>query len=438
MADNNNNNNGHPDDIDKPLLDLRKQDFEVHSPVPLNPIDDFRNFGLRPEFLLALDANHFKKPAKIQQYAIPAIMQHRDKSFIGQAQSGSGKTLAFVISMLSAVDERLERAQILCIGPTREIVMQNYEVACKIAANSKIDIFLDVPETKWPKVIKQQVIIGTPGRISSSLDKDKFDGHGIKIFVVDEADEMLDLQGQREQVLKIFSFLSPNCQFCLFSATFNPAVKEFCKEIIKEPCIKLFLKTEELKVEKLIHTRLVCREDSEKFGLLNEIFSYVNIGQCIIFAHTRKRVREIYQFLKEKGHEVSRIYGHDMSAADRDKTIKDFREGKNRILVSTNVLARGIDVLQVSLVINFDIPLTRDSRPDAETYLHRVGRTARYDKPGLAINFVHDDFSAQGLRFIANTFTLTVRDIGTQQLSQIAEELKKMENMYKKHEKKKN
>jgi ATP-dependent RNA helicase DDX19/DBP5 len=127
-----------------------------------------------------------------------------------------------------------------------------------------------------------------------------------------------------------------------------------------------------------------------------------------------------------------------MTAADRDKTIKDFREGKNRILVSTNVLARGIDVLQVSLVINFDIPLTRDNRPDAETYLHRVGRTARYDKPGLAINFVHDDFSAQSLRFIANTFTLNIQEIGTQHLSQVGEELEKMENMYKKHEKKKN
>jgi ATP-dependent RNA helicase DDX19/DBP5 len=128
---------------------------------------------------------------------------------------------------------------------------------------------------------------------------------------------------------------------------------------------------------------------------------------------------------------VSLLHGADMAAATRDLTIQNFKEGKNRILVSTNVLARGIDVLQVSLVINFDLPLTRDGRPDAETYLHRVGRTARYNKPGLAINFVHDDFSAQTLRIIENTYSLTITTINVDQLSDVGEKLERMANSYK-------
>jgi ATP-dependent RNA helicase DDX19/DBP5 len=398
-------------------------------------LEDFSQLGLKSDLLDGIYAAKFQKPAQIQQLAIPAILQNPDKSFIGQAQSGSGKTLAFIISMLSVVDDSKEETQALCIAPTRELVVQNFQVASKLAETTNIKILLDVPESRVPDKFKQQIVIGTPGRINSSLLKQRFMGYNLRMFVIDEADEMLNLQGQKEQVMKIFSKLSPNCQFCLFSATFNPTVRELCTEIIREPSIKLFLKPDELTVEKLIQTKIICKEE-EKFSILNEVFSYVNIGQCIIFALSRRRAREIHQFLISRGHGVSLLHGADMAAATRDITIQNFKEGKNRILVSTNVLARGIDVLQVSLVINFDLPLTRDGRPDAETYLHRVGRTARYNKPGLAINFVHDDFSAQTLRIIENTYSLTITTISPDQLSDVGEKLERMATSYK--DKKKN
>lgn len=418
-------------DVDAPdfELDLRKQEFEL-DPPDLQAVDDFTKLGLSEQLVEGLFANKYKAPAKIQQYAIPAITQHRDKSFIGQAQSGSGKTLAFVVSMLAIVDERLFEPQALCIAPTRELVMQNYDVAVKLAERTNIKILLDVPEATIPSRITQQIIIGSPGRINNNIAKGRLPLHHMKIFVIDEADEILNLQGQKEQVMKIFPRLPKNAQICLFSATFNEQVKQLAKEIIKEPSSKIFLKKEELSVEKLIQIKIHCADDMDRYRVLNEIYSQVNIGQSIIFTHTRNKAKEVYKFLKDHGHEVSMLYGAEMLPSLRDQTIKSFRAGKNRILVSTNVLARGIDVLQVSLVINFDIPLNRDRNPDPETYLHRVGRTARYNKPGLAINLIYDEYSSQALRVIANTFQLNIQEIKTDQLEQIGEKLEVMQNNY--------
>jgi len=425
------------EDTDKPSfdLDLRKQEFEIQSPVELEPCDDFSKLGLRDDILQGI-FQHYKTPAKIQQLAIPAIIKHRDKSFIGQAQSGSGKTLAFVISMLSIVDDRIQEPQALCIAPTRELVMQNYTVAKKLTEKSNIQILLDVPEERIPAKITHQIVIGSPGRIFGSIDRGKLPTSLLKMFVIDEADDILAFQGQKEQLMKIFPRLPKDCQVCLFSATFDESVKALSREIIKEPCIKLFLKKEELSVEKLIQTKIICATEQDKFRVLNEIFSHVSVGQCIIFAHTRQKARAIYKFLQDNQHEVSILYGADMPPEQRDKTISNFRLGKNRILVSTNVLARGIDVLQVSLVINFDIPMNKDRNPDPDTYLHRVGRTARFNKPGLAINFIHDDYSAQNLRIIANTYSLNIQEIKTDQLSEIGDKLEQMQNSYKKFEKK--
>jgi len=315
------------------------------------------------------------------------------------------------------------------------LVMQNYDVAKILAAKTKVQILLDVPEQNIPNKITHQIIIGTPGRINNTFAKGKIAPENLRIFVIDEADDILALQGQKDQLMKVWPKLPKSCQICLFSATFNDQVKLLAKEIIREPSIKIFLKKEELSVEKLIQTKIVCGGESDKERVLNEIFSHVNVGQCIIFVYTRRKARELFTFLKRNQHEVSVLYGADMPPADRDRTIKDFRAGKNRILVSTNVLARGIDVLQVSLVINYDIPLNKDRQPDPETYLHRVGRTARYNKPGLAINFVHDDYSAQNLRVIANTFGLNIEEIRIDQLLEVGEKLERMQSSYNKFSK---
>jgi len=418
-------------DVDNSDIDLRPEFVVEANGIDVNPINEFSKMNLRENILSGV-LSQYKTPSHIQQWAIPSILKHPDKSFIGQAQSGSGKTAAFVISMLQAVDESKNQTQALCVAPTRELVIQTYTVAKLLAQETGIKILLDVPEENLPSVINHHIVIGSPGRIIHSLDKGKLKSSALKIFVIDEADQMLAVQGGNTQTMKIFAKIPQSCQICLFSATFNDTVKSFSKEIIREPSIKIFVKREELSVEKLIQTQIVCNSVDHKFQILLQIFSFVNVGQAIIFAHTRQMAKAIYEFLRKNNFEVSLLHGGDMKPDIRDRTIKDFRDGKNRILVSTNVLARGIDVLQVSLVINYDIPLDQFRNPDPETYLHRVGRTARYNKPGLAINFVHDDYSSQALRVIINTYALKIQEIRPDQLGEIGEKLEKMESSYNK------
>jgi ATP-dependent RNA helicase DDX19/DBP5 len=358
---------------------------------PLHSVKEWNQLGLSKHLLDALAEINFKRPSKIQGLAITAILKQPYKNFIGQAQSGTGKTASFLLSMLTRVDPAIAKPQILCLAPTRELARQIFEVAQKLAKYTTILFGLAIPsDKKGLPTLSQQIIIGTTGTVSLLLEKGRLAFSEIKMIVLDEADEMLFKQGEDQQAIKILKKFK-NPQICLFSATFNEKVKEFIHKNIPPPLVEISVPVEKLSLEALKQMYIDCKSEDKKMEVLHNLYSHVTVGQSIIFAQTRSKATVLKQFLKEKGHEVSLLHGGGKVYRTRDSILDSFKKGKSRILVTTNLLARGVDVLQVSLVINFDLPINVDKTPDYETYLHRIGRSARYGKPGLAINFVHDD-----------------------------------------------
>jgi ATP-dependent RNA helicase DDX19/DBP5 len=207
----------------------------------------------------------------------------------------------------------------------------------------------------------------------------------------------------------------------LFSATFKDEVGQFAEKVVPHPKVTIRLKPEELTLDKIKQYYIPCTSELHKIQVLSEIFTILITGSTIVFVQTRKAARELTEHMKKEGHEVSLLHGNDMAPEERDKIIDEFRESKTRILITTNVLARGIDILQVSLVINFDLPTTVDNKPDPETYLHRIGRSGRFGRHGLAINLVHDARSKEILDAIQNYFKKPIKELPVDQLEHLKE-----------------
>jgi len=367
----------------------------------------------------------YDRPSQIQATAIPAILANPVQNFIGQAQSGSGKTAAFSLSILSRIDERLRDLQAIIVAPTRELTRQIYDNVVSLAKHTQIQSLCVLKNTKLSRPIYQQVIVSTPGSILHAIEKKYVDTKYVRIFVLDEADELLRLQQGGNQSEKILKRLPESCQICLFSATFNEMVREFANKIIKSPKIKILIPPEKLSLDKLSQYYIKCKNEQHKLEVLDKIFGNVSVGQTIIFVHTREKARYLYHFMKEKGHEISVLHG-EMLEDERDTTMDNFRVGANRVLISTNLLARGLDVLKVSLVINFDVPMDKNNRADPETYLHRIGRSARWKNPGLAISFVHDRESDDKLKEIAGRYNKIIKELSADQLEMVAQMLEQM------------
>eukprot|EP01126_Amoeba_proteus_P048226 TRINITY_DN5562_c0_g1_i15.p1 TRINITY_DN5562_c0_g1~~TRINITY_DN5562_c0_g1_i15.p1 ORF type:complete len:245 (-),score=48.42 TRINITY_DN5562_c0_g1_i15:131-865(-) len=243
---------------------------------------------------------------------------------------------------------------------------------------------------------------------------------------------MLAYQGMQEQSMKIHKLLPKNCQMCLFSATFNDVVTTFAKRVIQEPKNEIIVPPPKLTITKLWQFFIRCPTFAAKFEILEEIYSTFAIGQSIIFCQKRETASFLSQKMKEKSFDVSLLHGGDMLPAERDRVMDLFRCGEARVLVTTNVLARGIDVLNVSLVINYDLPVLRDGvTTDKEAYLHRVGRSARYGNSGVALNLVLDS-QVSGIEDLDNYFNPhkdkgpLIREMAKTNLSEINELLEKI------------
>jgi len=228
------------------------------------------------------------------------------------------------------------------------------------------------------------------------------------------------------QAKKIIQRLAPRCQICLFSATFNTKVRDFANALVKAK-VKIEIPPEKLSLDKLYQFFVRCtgqHSEDLRLQVLDDILSTVTVGQTIIFVHTIETGKKILDLMKKKGHALDLLYGRGMEENKRDDIIDAFRFGRNRTLVSTNVIARGLDVLRVSLVINYDVPMDQEGKPDPETYLHRIGRSARWQNPGLAITFVHDKYSYDKICAIANHFTKEIKSRTPESLKQLDKELR--------------
>ncbi|KAJ8684387.1 hypothetical protein QAD02_020179 [Eretmocerus hayati] len=364
---------------------------------PLYSIKSFESLHLKPELLKGVYKMGFNSPSKIQETALPTLLADPPQNMIAQSQSGTGKTAAFVLAMLSRVNPAKPHPQVLCLSPTYELAIQTGEVAARMSQycpEIKLKYAVRGEDLARGSKIEDHIIIGTPGKVLDWAMKFKFfDLKKISVFVLDEADVMIATQGHQDQCIRIHKQLPPTCQMMFFSATYETEVMEFAEIIVPNPIIIRLLKEEE-SLDNIKQYYVKCKSIDEKYQAITNIYGVISIGQAIIFCHTRRTANWLATKMTKDGHAVAILSG-DQTVSERISILDRFRDGLEKVLITTNVLARGIDVEQVTLVVNFDLPMDQHQRADCETYLHRIGRTGRFGKSGIAINLVDSPVAMQ-------------------------------------------
>ncbi|MFT7817077.1 eukaryotic initiation factor 4A-III [Arapaima gigas] len=342
--------------------DMTKVEFETSEEVDVTPT--FDTMGLREDLLRGIYAYGFEKPSAIQQRAIKQIIKGRD--VIAQSQSGTGKTATFCISVLQCLDIQV----LLALGDFMNVQCH----ACIGGTNVGEDIRkLDYG---------QHVVAGTPGRVFDMIRRRSLRTRAIKMLVLDEADEMLN-KGFKEQIYDVYRYLPPATQVCLISATLPHEILEMTNKFMTDP-IRILVKRDELTLEGIKQFFVAVEREEWKFDTLCDLYDTLTITQAVIFCNTKRKVDWLTEKMREANFTVSSMHG-DMPQKERESIMKEFRSGASRVLISTDVWARGLDVPQVSLIINYDLPNNR------ELYIHRIGRSGRYGRKGVAINFVKND-----------------------------------------------
>ena len=347
-------------------------------------IQSWDDLQLDSQILRGIFAYGFEKPSPIQQKAIKPLILGKD--ICAQAQSGTGKTATFTIGALSTIDLTKNTTQVLVLSPTKELTIQTANVfesignmmeglrVQKLYGGSVIEDGSSFSNKKTP-----HVICGCPGRVHDMLRRDRLNARNIKLVILDEADEMLS-SGFKEQVYNIFQFFSSEIQVALFSATLPKSVIPIIHKIMRNP-VRINVKREMLTLEGIKQYYVAMDDDRQKYLTLKNLFSFLAVSQCIIYCNSIKRVADLYEAMKEDEFPVCCIHSN-MDKAAREAAFNNFRTGNSRVLISSNVTARGIDIQQVSVVINFDLPKC------VHTYLHRIGRSGRWGRKGVGINFI--------------------------------------------------
>lgn len=357
--------------------------FETSEDVKVVPT--FDAIGLKEDLLRGIYAYNFEKPSAIQQRAIVPIIKGRD--VIAQAQSGTGKTATFSISILQCIDTTVRETQALVLSPTRELATQIQSVILALGDYMNVQCHACIGGTSVGEDIRkldygQHVVSGTPGRVFDMIRRRNLRTRHIKMLVLDEADELLN-KGFKDQIYDVYRYLPPNTQVVLLSATLPYDVLEMTTKFMTEP-IRILVKRDELTLEGIKQFFVAVEKEEWKFETLCDLYDTLTITQAVIFCNTRRKVDWLTEKMREANFTVSSMHG-DMPQKERDTIMQEFRQGLSRVLITTDVWARGIDVQQVSLVINYDLPSNR------ELYIHRIGRSGRFGRKGVAINFVTSD-----------------------------------------------
>ena len=344
--------------------------------------DNFDNMGLKTDLLRGIYAMGFEKPSAIQQRAISPLCQGFDT--IAQAQSGTGKTATFSIGILQQIDTTQLQCQALILAPTRELAQQIQKVVLSLGDYLKCFCHSCIGGTRVSDDIEKlqvgvHVVVGTPGRVYDMLCRNVLRPQTIKMFILDEADEMLS-RGFKDQIYAIFTTLPKNVQVGLFSATMPDEALEITHRFMTNP-VKILVQRAELTLEGIKQFYINVESEGNKLDTLCDLYDTLNITQAVIFCNTRRKVDWLTDKMRTKQFTVSSTHG-DISQRERDVILEEFRSGSSRILITTDLLSRGIDVQQVSLVINYDLP------HNLESYIHRIGRSGRFGRKGVAINFI--------------------------------------------------
>lgn len=365
--------------------------------------ESFDDMGLKESLLRGIYSYGFENPSPIQARAIVPSMTGRDM-FI-QAQAGTGKTGTFAISILQSIDEALNEVQAIVVSPTRELAMQSTSVLSILGDYMRVGVrnFIggqsvrsDVQALKDGMV---QVVCGTPGRIRQLIETGDLSTRSLRVFVLDEADEVLSI-GFRDQIYDIFMALPKETQVLLVSATMPPELVSFSERFMRSP-IRLFIRKEDVRLSSIQQFYVDCEREDFKAGVILDLFETISVTQSIIFTNTTRVASMLANRLLAEEHSVGLITS-ELLQQERSEVIRRFRAGQTRVLVATNIIARGIDVQQVGLVINYDMP------PDNESYIHRIGRTGRYGRRGVAINLATDR-DAPRLRSLEQFFACQIQ-----------------------------
>ncbi|KAK7695730.1 RNA helicase [Cerrena zonata] len=357
--------------------------FESSEAVPV--VSTFDDLGLKEDLLRGIYAYNFEKPSAIQQRAILPITQGRD--VIAQAQSGTGKTATFSISILQSIDVAVRETQALVLSPTRELATQIQSVVLALGDYMNVQCHACIGGTSIGEDIRkleygQHVVSGTPGRVFDMIRRRSLRTRNIKMLVLDEADELLN-KGFKDQIYDVYRYLPPATQVVLLSATLPYDVLEMTTKFMTDP-IRILVRRDELTLEGIKQFFVAVEKEDWKFDTLCDLYDTLTITQAVIFCNTRRKVDWLTEKMRAANFTVSSMHG-EMVQKERDAIMAEFRSGTSRVLITTDVWARGIDVQQVSLVINYDLPANR------ENYIHRIGRSGRFGRKGVAINFVTVD-----------------------------------------------
>ena len=389
-------------------LDDHEAEVEVEMADPNSPIystvDSFEALDLNPSILKGIQVGmKFSRPSKIQETALPLILTEPRTNLIAQSQSGTGKTAAFVVGMLSVVDIDNPLPQALCLAPTRELAVQTFGTVGKMGEYTGFKIHCMVSQDKDKKKNKKkgksrrrhvdpvdaQVVVGTPGTILNAAEAGALDLSAIRVYVLDEADFLIDAGGNMsDNSIRLKNLLPEDVQVLLFSATFDDEVWEFAEHTVGH-ANKIRLKREEVRLKKIQQFKIPCPDDDGKFAVVCDLYEQLAVGQMIIFCQTIKGAQALGAKLIDAGHTVS-VMTSRLLPSERDTVIGNFRDGVTKVLVATDVLARGIDVQAVNIVVNYDMPC--DGPPtfpvNPATYIHRIGRAGRFGRAGVALNLV--------------------------------------------------
>lgn len=417
---------------------------------PLYSAKTFEELGLRKELLDGVHKVGYMTPSKIQEFAIPNIVKNAESHFIGQAQAGTGKTAAFALSVLARieVDQKTEpHAIVVC--PTRELANQVSESFVQLAqCLPNFSVTTVVPNAVLGDKIDSQVIVGTVGSLLDAHRKKKFNAKSLKMIVIDEADQLIQPEAEAAEAsasnnasssapasgaraggrggrggagssrsgdtawadLQVVMKGAPQAQICLFSATFSEVVMGAVDKLLSAPApgskeprnyTKITLAPEDQSLDQIHEFFFVCQPEM-KFAALEKLFKAATLGSTVIFTNTVNTANDLHAKLHGIGHEVSVLHAK-LTSADRDSTMLQFREAKIRVLIVTNVFARGINVPEITTVINFDVPVVHGKEPgtgDTATYLHRIGRSGRFGADGTAISLVTNEHEQKALTSI--------------------------------------
>jgi translation initiation factor 4A len=352
----------------------------------LKVYDTFESMNLPEKLLRGIFAYGYERPSDIQTKAIVPLKDGRD--VLAQARSGTGKTATFCVGSMCRIDPAVKKMQVLILVHTRELAQQIRSVATSLGEYLGITAYSATGGTPLRDDLRAiekgvHIVIGTPGRIYDLMSRKALNRESMKVLILDEADQMLE-DRFKEQIMCILQLGFPkDCQIALFSATMPDSVVEVANQLLQNPT-RILVPPEEVTLDGIKQYYVALDKEEWKYDVLCDLYKQLTINQALIYCNKRQKAEWLADKMSAEGFPLSYIHG-EMEPEERMRRMKDFRSGAVRVMISTDLLARGIDIQQISLVINFELPVQR------ENYIHRIGRSGRFGRKGVAINLVSQE-----------------------------------------------